>query len=272
MDFDNLKEKARYIRHRTFEMVIKAGKGHLGGSFSCLEILISLYYGGVLRFDPKNPYWRERDRLVFSKGHANNCLFVILADLGFFPVSDLDNYSADGSILSQHCDPQVPGVEIVSGSLGHGLGIASGMALGEKLNKSDHMIFVVLGDGECQEGSVWEAAMFAAHHSLDNLVAFVDRNKLGAEAYTEDTSSLEPFPEKWKAFGWNVKSVDGHSVEEISDALNGCRDSKAGRPLMIVANTVKGKGISCLENVPKAHHTLPKVYREAKISKKDRSS
>lgn len=255
---DYLNEKARSIRRNTFEMVITAGKGHLGGSLSCTEILVALYYGGILRFDPINPRWEDRDIFILSKGHANNSLFVVLADLGFFPVSELANFSKNGSMLCQHCDPQVPGIETISGSLGHGLGIASGIALGKKLQGKNNRVFVLMGDGECQEGSVWEAAMFASHHHLDNLIAFIDRNRLSSEEFTENTSHLEPLEDKWKAFGWNVKTVNGHSIEELLTAMDGCRTSRTGMPLMIIANTVKGKGISSLENQPRSHHSVPK--------------
>lgn len=258
MDIIQLKEKAKEIRKRTFEMVINAGKGHLGGSLSCVEILVYLYYGGVLKFDPKHPKRDERDIFIMSKGHANNSLYVILADLGFFPASELANFLKDGSMLGQHCDTQVPGIEIITGSLGHGLGIISGIALGYKLDKKNNLHFVVLGDGECQEGSTWEAAMFAGHHELNNLIAFIDRNKLGSEDFTENTARLEPLKDKWRAFGWDTKTIDGHSFEEISAALVGCRNRESNKPLMIIANTIKGKGISVLENLPRAHHTLPK--------------
>lgn len=257
MDINFLNNKAKSIRKKAFEMVIKAGKGHLGGSLSCTEILVALYYGMILKFDPKRPDWEFRDRLIFSKGHANNTLYVILADLGFFPMSELDNYTKDGCLLGNHCDDCVPGVEVISGSLGHGLGIASGIALGAKLTRKDYMTFVILGDGECQEGSVWEAAMFAGHHSLNNLVAIIDRNNLGSEDFTENTSRLENLEDKWLSFGWNVRTIDGHSFESIFPAFEDCRSFKTAKPLMIIAKTIKGKGISSLENTPKSHHTLP---------------
>ncbi len=260
MNTEHLKTKAKQIRKDTFEMVINAGKGHLGGSMSCVEILTVLYYGNILKYDPKNPAWQDRDYFIMSKGHANNSLYVILADLGYFSVSELSNYSKNGSILGQHCDTKVPGIEINTGSLGHGLGIASGLSLGLKLDRRDNMVYIILGDGECQEGSIWEAAMFAAHHHLDNLVAFIDRNWLSAEAFTEETSRLEPLEDKWRSFGWETKSINGHSIEQVSDALSNCRSrcNECSKPLMIIANTVKGKGISCLEHLPKSHHTLPK--------------
>lgn len=254
MDLGYLESKAKDIRRQAFEMVIKAKKGHLGGSLSCVEILVALYYGGILKFDPKDPRWPGRDIFIMSKGHANNSLYVVLADLGFFPVSELTNFSGEGSMLGQHCDMRVPGIEINSGSLGHGLGIASGMALGFKVDRRDNRVFVVLGDGECQEGSVWEAAMFTGHHQLHNLTAFIDRNRLSAEDYTENTARLEPLEDKWRSFGWAVRSVDGHSIKDILSALA----ASGNGPLMIIANTIKGKGITCLEDLPKSHHSLPK--------------
>ena len=184
MNLSQLKEKAKYLRKEAFEMVINAGQGHLGGSLSCTEILVALYYGDILRFDAKNPKWKNRDRFILSKGHAIATFYVALADLGFFPVSELANYSKDNALLGVHCDSRVPGAEIISGSLGHGLGIASGIALSAKLDKKEYMTFVLLGDGECQEGSTWEGAMFASHHNLNKLIAFVDRNRLGSEDFT----------------------------------------------------------------------------------------
>lgn len=268
MDLPQLKEKAKEIRRKTFEMVINAGKGHLGGSLSIVETLVTLYYGGILRFDPKNPKWDGRDIFILSKGHANNSLYVILADLGFFPTKELANFSKNGSILGQHCDTQVPGIEFITGSLGHGLGVGSGIAFGNKLDGKTNLVFVILGDGECQEGSVWEAAMFAGHHNLGNLVAVLDRNRLGSEDFTENTCRLEPLPEKWRDFGWEVKAIDGHSFAETFSALEDCRNPQRTRPLMIVSNTTKGKGLSCLENLPRAHHTLPKG-EEIEISRKE---
>ncbi|PIR57844.1 MAG: transketolase [Parcubacteria group bacterium CG10_big_fil_rev_8_21_14_0_10_38_31] len=266
-----LTKKAKEIRRKTFEMVVRVGKGHLGGSFSVLEMLVALYYGGVLKFDPKNPKWDGRDIFILSKGHASNSLCVVLSDLGFFPEAELDNFSRNESILGQHSDTNIPGVEINTGSLGHGIGVGSGIAFGNKLDNKNNLIFVILGDGECQEGSVWEAAMFAGHHNLNNLVAIVDRNKLGSEDFTENTSRLEPFLGKWNDFGWEVKTInDGHSFPEIFEVLKNCRDPKRTKPLMIISNTIKGKGLSCLENFPRAHHTVPRG-EEIEASRKELS-
>ncbi len=252
-----LEQKAQEIRRRTFEMVMTAGGGHLGGSFSSLESLITLYYGGFLSHRPQEPEWPKRDRLIFSKGHANNALNVVLADRGFYPESELNHFLKKGSFLGNHVDAVVPGIEVTTGSLGHGLGLACGLALGARLAGEDYHVFVIIGDGESQEGSIWEAAMFANQHNLDNLTVILDRNRLGSEDPTENTAGLDPIEDKWIAFGWDVKSVDGHSFPALTEALEGTKERKNGKPLIIVANTVKGKGISVLENLPKSHHTLP---------------
>ncbi len=197
--------------------------------------------------------------MLLPKGHSNNCLYVILADLGFFPRNKLDTYSTNGSFLGQHCDTITPGVEFNSGSLGHGLGIACGISLGYKIDKKNNKVFVVMGDGECQEGSVWEAAMFASQHKLKNLVAFVDRNKLSAEAYTKDNLELTSLKDKFTAFGWRAVSINGHSINDIESVI--CDHfliKQRYKPLMIIANTIKGKGLSEIENQIKAHHTIPK--------------
>lgn len=257
MNISFLEKKALSVRRETFEMVMKAQKGHLGGSFSCVEILVSLYYGGILRYNPKNPQLKSRDRFILSKGHANNTLYVILADLGFFPKKELGLFLRDGGTLGGHSDPQVPGMEIVSGSLGHGLGVACGMALGFKLDKQNIKTFVLIGDSECQEGSIWEAALFANQHKLGNLVVILDRNLLGSEEFTEKTAGLEPLADKWKAFGWDVRSINGHSTRQVYKTLYRSRFRRSLRPLMIIANTVKGKGVTYMENDPKSHHTMP---------------
>lgn len=258
MDIDALIRKAHDIRKQTFEIVLKAGKGHLGGSFSCTELLVALYYGEILRYKPREPHWEGRDRFILSKAHGCNSFYTILADLQFYPVSELSCYLENESLLSGHTDPRIPGVEIVGGSLGHGLGIASGIALGAQLNQEDFLTFVIIGDGESQEGSIWEAAMFASHHKLRNLIAITDRNCLGSEDFTENTAGLEPLVNKWNSFGWDVVSVDGHSFPDILAALENVRSRSSDSPLMLIARTIKGKGISCLENTPQAHHTLPR--------------
>jgi transketolase len=258
LDDSALVSKARQIRRETFDMIMGANEGHIGGSFSCVEILVALYYGGVLRFDAARPEWPDRDRFIVSKAHGTQAWYVILADLLFFPKEELGRFLQDGSMLTGHVDNRIPGVEIVAGSLGHGLGIAAGMALGARKNREDWLTFALVGDGESQEGSIWEAAMFASQQKLGNLIAITDRNYLGSEDLTERTAGLEPLAEKWAAFGWQVRCVDGHSFPAILGALSDVRSRDDERPLMIIAETVKGKGISFLEQRPQSHHTMPK--------------
>jgi transketolase len=258
MNTEQLEATAKQIRLRALDMALNAGAGHLGGSFSCTEVLVALYYGGILQHDPAHPAWEDRDRLIVSKGHANSTLYVILAARGYFPEAELDRFGRWGSCLGNHCDKTVPGVEIISGSLGHGLGVASGLAWSASLSERDFRVFCILGDGESQEGSIWEAAMFAGQRRLGNLVAILDRNRLGSEDFTEDSAGLDPVEDKWTAFGWEVRSINGHDFTQVLPALEDGRTRTSHQPLMIVANTVKGKGMPTLENTPRSHHTLPK--------------
>jgi transketolase len=253
-----LDERAAWVRHETFEMVMGAGKGHIGGSLSCVEILVALYHGGVLRVDPARPDWSGRDRFVYSKGHACESLYAVLADVGFFPRELLRTYGRSGSPLGSHVDRRIPGVEVSTGSLGHGLGIGAGLAHAAKLDGRDTITVVLLGDGECYEGSVWEAAMFAAHHRLDTLVAIVDRNRQITLEYTEECLKLEPFADKWAACGWQTRQIDGHETDEIRRALGDVRHRGSGRPLVVIADTIKGKGISFMEGVVGWHHGVPR--------------
>lgn len=257
MEVREMQEVARWIRHQVLEMIVSAGKGHIGGSLSCVDILVALYHGGILRFDAKNPAWSGRDRFIFSKGHSAEALYAVLANLGCFPIAELHTYGKNGSMLGGHTDNKIPGVEISAGSLGHGLGIATGLALAAKLDDQDYLTVALLGDGECYEGSIWEAAMFAAHQRLDNLAAIVDRNGQITLDYTETCNRFEPFDEKWRAFGWDVRVVDGHSFEALLGALKDVRVRRSQRPLMIIANTVKGKGVSFMEGALAWHHNVP---------------
>lgn len=252
-----LEEKARWVRNQVLEMIVSANKGHMGGALSCTDILVAFYYGGILRFDPNNPNWSERDRFILSKGHSCVALYAILADLGFFSISELNSFCQKGSMLGGHPDRNIPGIEADTGSLGHGLGIAAGLALGGKLDRKDYMTVALVGDGECQEGSVWEAAMFASHHQLNNLVAIVDHNGQGVTDYIKDSVSLKPFAPKWQAFNWEVREIGGHSFEEISRAFKDFRSRKSVRPLAVIAKTVKGKGISFMEGKLDWHHDVP---------------
>ena len=248
-----LEEKSRQIRIDILNAVHKAGKGHIGGAFSIVEILVSLYYGNILKFDSKEPRWASRDRFILSKGHAGVALYAVLADLGYFPKDELD-FLNKGRLLGEHPDPRIPGVEVVSGSLGHGLPIGSGMALADKMDKNSRHTFVLMGDGECYEGSVWEAAMFAAHHELHNLIGIVDRNGLITHGTTESINRLEPFADKWRAFGWEVFEVNAHDLSELQNTWKAITLKKAGVPSMVIAKSVKGKGVSFMENNFNWHH------------------
>lgn len=251
----DLTKKARWLRQEVLEMCAKAGVGHIASSFSCVEIIVALYYGGILRFDPTNPKWDERDRFLVSKGHGGIAVYSVLADLGFFPKSEIANFCCEDGILGSHPNASILGIEITSGSLGHGLGIGAGLAMSAKLDKKSFQTIVLLGDGELHEGSAWEAIMFAGHHRLGNLWAIVDRNMLSATDFTEKYLALEPLSLKWRAFGWDVKLINGHSFEEIIDAFEGIRQRKY-QPCVVICETVKGKGISFMENVPLAHTSV----------------
>ena len=257
MNIDKLERKANWVRNQVLEMIVSANKGHIGGAFSCTDILVTLYYGGILRSQPNNPNWSERDRFILSKGHSCVSLYAILADLGFFSISELNSFCQKGSMLGGHPDRNIPGIEADTGSLGHGLGIASGLALSAKIDKKDYMTVVLLGDGECYEGSVWEAAMFAGHHQLNNLVAIVDRNRQCVTDFTEDCVRMEPLDSKWKAFGWDVRTINGHSFRELLDNFKDFRCRKSAKPLAIISNTIKGKGVSFMEGKLPYHHSVP---------------
>jgi transketolase len=252
-----LKEKAREIRSAILEMIVAANKGHIGGALSCSDILVALYYGGGLRVDPANPDWPGRDRFILSKGHSASALFAILADLGFFEKATLNTYCKNGTRLGGHPDRRVPGIETDTGSLGHGLGIGVGMALSAKMNGENHRVVVLLGDGECCEGSVWEALVFASHHQLENLTVVIDRNRQCVLDFTEDCSPLNPLPFRLEAFGWETREVNGHSFEELLTAIDSMSARGSKKPLAIVANTIKGKGVSFMEGRIKWHHSVP---------------
>ena len=254
-----LEKKANHLRRLVLDMCVRAGTGHVTSSFSCAEIFTALYYGGVLRYDVAKPAWEDRDRFILSKGHASAILYPVLADLGFYPAGELDKFCRADGMFGVHLQNDVPGVEICSGSLGHGIGVAAGLALAAKMDRKTYMVFTLLGDGECYEGSVWESAMFASHHELDNLIAFVDRNRLCATDFTEECVRLDPMDKKWEAFGWETVTIDGHSLEQIFAALGDFRSrpNQKKNPLVIVANTVKGKGVSFMEGQPLWHAVAP---------------
>ena len=253
----DLGEAAYRIRKSVLETCLRAGTGHLTSSLSCIDILVALYHGRLLRFDPRHPAWEKRDRFIMSKGQASPALYAVLADLGFFDPRHLELFAREGGRMGVHLQKDVPGVEITSGSLGHGLGIAAGLALGAAMNGEAHRVFVLLGDGECDEGSVWEAAMFAAHHQFGNLTAIIDRNGLCVTDFTERIVALEPLEEKWKAFGWEVRRTDGHSHAALATALADRGTPTSSPPLMVIADTVKGAGIPCISNIPFWHGQVP---------------
>lgn len=263
-----LQKKSNHIRRQILDMCVRAKTGHVTSSFSSVEILVSLYYGGILRYKASRPQWDNRDRFILSKGQASPLLYAILADLNFFPKKELRKFCQREGIFGVHLQNDVPGVEITSGSLGHGLGIAAGIALASKIDKKPYLTFVLLGDGECHEGSIWESAMFAAHHKLNNLIAFVDRNHLCVTGFTEEIVRLNPLQQKWQAFGWEAVVIDGHSFQEIFAALNDFRTLKRDKPYVIIANTVKGKGVSFMENKPLWHGMAPQG-KEAVMAKKE---
>lgn len=252
-----LKEKAQQIREMTLDMCIKAGTGHVTSSMSCIDILTALYYGGIMRHDPGNPEWGGRDRLYLSKGQASPALYTVLADCGYFDKKDLELFAQKGGKFGVHLQKSVPGIEITCGSLGHGFGIAAGMALAIKKDRELNLVFSILGDGECYEGSIWETAMFASHNRLNNLIAFVDRNYLCVTDFTENLIALEPMEDKWQSFGWDVLRIDGHDFEQILLACENIRSRRSERPLMIICDTIKGEGIDFISNVPLWHGIAP---------------
>ncbi len=253
----NLEEKAKHIRELIINALAEAGSGHTGGSLDLVDIFTVLYFNH-LRYDSSNPKWKERDRVVLSIGHTAPVLYATLAAAGFFPEDEMMTLRKFGSRLQGHpsLDFQLPGVETSAGSLGQGLSVSNGMAFAAKLDKKDYRIYCVMGDGEIQEGSVYEAAMAAAHHKLDNVCAILDRNRLQIDGGTEDVMALEPLSDKWRAFGWNVIEIDGHDFSEIKEALLNAEQCK-GKPSIVIAHTIMGKGVPEIENNNKWHGKVP---------------
>lgn len=255
-EIKELENIAKEIRRKIFITICHAGGGHIAPSLSTVEILVALYFR-ILKIDKNNYKDDSRNRFILSKGHASAALYTVLAKKGFIDENTLDTFCQKGSILGGHPEMHlIPGVEASTGSLGHGLSFGAGIAFAGKLDKKDYRVFTLLSDGECQEGSVWEAAMFASHHQLDNLIAIIDHNKLQSLGRVDDILSLKPFADKWAAFGWEVREVNGHNISEIVDALEGLPFSK-NKPSVLIAHTIKGKGISFMENVPIWHYRLP---------------
>ncbi len=252
-EVQELKAAAVQIRKDIIHTTVAAGGAHIGGALSMVEIMTILYYK-YLNVRPGQPHWKERDRVVVSKGHAGVGVAAVLANKGYFPKADLSTFNQFKSRFGMHLDSlKVPGVDISTGSLGHGLPMALGLALGARLQEKPWKTYCILGDGECNEGSVWEAAMAASHYKINNLITFVDRNRLMIDGATEEIMGLEPFAEKWAAFGFVVKEVDGHNFNALSAAIDFAHNETQG-PVLILCNTIKGKGISFMENEVKWHY------------------
>lgn len=260
-EFDRLAAEMRYV---ITDMICRAGSGHLGGAVSLIETVVTLYYR-VMDIDPENPQREDRDRLVLSKGHAAPVLYCALAYKGFFPKAWLKTLNANGTKLPSHADARsVPGIDMTTGSLGQGLSAACGMALAAKKDGRKNHVFCIVGDGELNEGQNWEAAMFAPHQKLDNLIAICDYNKLQIDGFTHEVIDLEPLTDKWRAFNWNVLEADGHNWEEIYNALERGKKLHNGKPTMVIMHTTKAKDCSSVENTPGSHNIKvagEEVYR-----------
>jgi len=261
-NIDELKKKALWVRKETLEIYKTTRDVRLASSLSPVEIFTALYYGKILRYDPKNPQWEGRDRFIISKPHGAISLYPILADLGFFNKKELKRVAKNGSLLGGIPDPTVPGFETINGALGHGLGVACGIALGLKKKKSNSKIFVLSGDGELNEGAVWEAVMFASQHRLNSLILIVDNNKISMLDFCKNIIDLAPLEEKFKVFKWKVKVVDGHNIKEVYKSLKELKAEKSDYPKVLIANTVKGKGVPELENDVLCH---TRVLKENEI-------
>ena len=249
-----LEAKAAETRESIIKITCVAGSGHVGGGLSMTDILVALYYH-VLKYDPHNPKWPERDRFILSKGHGAIALCPVLADVGYFPVEKLDTFNQLDSPFGMHPDlNKIPGVEMSTGSLGHGLSVAVGAALSARVDNARHRIFCLMGDGELDEGLIWEAAMSAAHYKLGNLVGIVDRNGLSLDGFTEDVMTLEPLLQKWEAFGWRAQEIDGHDMGALLDAFANLPPTSDTQPTIIIARTVKGKGVSFMEKTVDWHY------------------
>lgn len=256
IDIETLRDKAYLFRQEILNLTNKAGCGHPGGSLSAVEIMIALYEN-QLKHDPKKPDWDDRDRLIVSKGHVTPVVYTTLANYGYFSKNEYNQYRRFGSILQGHVHTKVPGVEFNTGSLGHGLSVANGMAFGAKLRGKNIKTYCLMGDGEIQEGSVWEAAMTAAHHKIGNVCAIIDYNKVQENGPTEDIKDLEPLVDKWKNFGWEVADIDGHNLEDLFKAFEQFNNSDPEKPFVIIANTIKGKGVQFMEGDRNWHGKAP---------------
>jgi transketolase len=250
-----MEARARVIRRHIVEMTAAAGSGHPGGSLSAVELITALYFR-VLRHNPADPDWLDRDRFILSKGHCVPVLYSVLAEAGYFDVKDLQTFRKVGSLLQGHCHIMTPGVEQCAGSLGQGLSFGIGAALASRLDGRDYTVYVMIGDGECDEGQVWEAAMAASHFGLDNLVVIVDRNRIQNDRHTSEAMEIEPIADKWASFGWKVNEINGHDLTQVVDALEAAR-KQDGERHAIIAHTTKGMGVSFMEDNPEFHGKAP---------------
>jgi transketolase len=258
-----LQEKAAQIRLKIVKMIYNSGAGHIGGSLSTVDLLVALFYR-VMEFRVDNPSWSRRDRFILSKGHSCEGYYAILADCGFFDKKELDEYQKFNALLSGHPHSKIPGVEMATGSLGHGLSLAVGMAIAGKMDHRSYKVYCLVGDGELAEGSIWEASMAAAQYCLDNLICIIDCNGLQISGPTKAVMDPEPLAERWRSFGWKVREVNGHDFTEIISTLKQAPFEK-GKPSVVIAHTVKGKGISFMEGNHEWHHRVPKAdeYEQA---------
>ena len=258
-----LEQKSRHIRRLIVDEIGSLGVGHIGGCLSVVEGLVVLYYK-AMNINPEDPYMEGRDRFILSKGHAGPALYAVLADKGYFDVSELYTLNRPGTNLPSHCDMlKTRGIDMTAGSLGQGISCAVGMAKASKIKKDNATIYCIVGDGECQEGQVWEAAMCASQFKLNNLIAFIDNNKFQIDGATSEVVGIEPIDQKWAAFGWNVINVDGHSIEEIYNGVEAGKKS-VDKPTMIVLHTIKGKGVSFVEAMGVKNHNMP-ITEEQKL-------
>jgi transketolase len=266
-DIAALTEQARQVRVDIVHMLHESGSGHPGGSLSATDLMVGLFFG-TMNLDPQQPLWPQRDRFVLSKGHGAPAYYAVLAHLGYFPRQELMTLRKFGSCLQGHPDCRcTPGIEVCTGSLGQGLSLANGMALANRLDGNPARVYVMLGDGELQEGQIWEAAMTAAHYKLDNLTAIVDNNRLQIDGFVSEIMNIEPIAAKWLAFGWHAIEIDGHDMAAILQALDEAEQAK-GRPTVIVAHTIKGKGVSIFENKAEYHGVTP-TSAELEIALRD---
>lgn len=270
-----LNDIAFEIRKRILKVAYKGRAGHIATSLSAVEILVELYFDQLLRYDAKKPDWKERDRFVLSKGHGSLLLYNILAKAGYFSFSELESFCQPGTKFGSHPTIAIPGVEASTGALGHGYSYAIGVAMAAKISEQDHLVYALLGDGECQEGSVWEGAASVINYPLNNLVTIIDFNRLQATNYVENIMNAGDFRKKWEAWGFDVLKIDGHNLKEVHDALYIDRTNLPSKPRVVIANTVKGKGIPLMENNPQWHSRIPteaelcQILEEMKMAREE---